>query len=125
MRTLPARDGAIAAAIAFTARRPHARRGRDRSAGHVLGRGHRPVNRTLRFTQPVWWTGTSPDGKLLAVQTAPADGAENRFELVRIATGKVLQSHALPYGPSGVAFTRDGRELVALGCCCYRLRLER
>ena len=75
------------------------------------------VTRKLRFAQPVWWVVVSPDGKLLAVQTGPADGSDNHVEVVRIATGAVLQSHALPYGPSGVEFTHDGRELVALGCC--------
>jgi WD40 repeat protein len=117
VRTLPARDGTTAAAIAFM---PD---GRTLAAGGIDGRvtlwdaATGAVTRTLRFAQPVWWTAPSPDGNLLAVQTAPADGAENRIELVRIATGKVLQSHALPYGPSGVEFSRDGRELVALGCC--------
>ncbi len=36
--------------------------------------------------------------------------------MVQIPTGKVLQSHT-PHGPSGVEFSRDGRELVAPGCC--------
>jgi WD40 repeat protein len=75
------------------------------------------VTRTLRFAQPAWVTAASPDGRLLAVQTGPLDGSNNRVELVRISTGTVLQSHALPNGPSGVGFTPDGRELVALGCC--------
>jgi WD40 repeat protein len=75
------------------------------------------LTRTLRFAQPAWLTAASPDGKLLAVQTGPLDGSENRVEVVRLATGTVLQSHALPYGPGGVEFTHDGRELVALGCC--------
>jgi len=48
---------------------------------------------------------------------AGLDGASNRIEVVQLATGRVLQSHALPYGPSGVEFSPDGRELVGLGCC--------
>jgi WD40 repeat protein len=75
------------------------------------------VTRTLRFAQPVWWTAASPNGRLLAVQTGPFSGSDNRVEVVRIATGAVLQSHALPNGGGGVEFSRDGRELVALGCC--------
>jgi WD40 repeat protein len=75
------------------------------------------VTRTLRFAQPAWVANASPDGKLLAVQTGPLDGSANRVELVRISTGAVLQSHALPYGGGGVEFTPDGRELVALACC--------
>jgi WD40 repeat protein/class 3 adenylate cyclase len=117
VRTLPARDGSTAAAIAFM---PD---GRTLVTGGInrqvtfwdVGTGR--VTRTLRFSEPVWWVDASPDGRLLAVQTAPADAADNRIELVRIDTGKVLQSHALPYGPSGVELSRDGRELVALGCC--------
>jgi WD40 repeat protein len=117
VRTLPARDGSIAAAITFM---PD---GRTLVTGGINRRltfwdvDTGRVTRTLRFAEPVWWTDASPDGKLLAVQTAPADGADNRIELVRIATGKVLQSHSLPYGPNGVEFSRDGRELVGLGCC--------
>ncbi len=117
LRTLPARDGSTAAAISFM---PDGRT-------LVTGGVNREVTlwdvttgqatRTLRFSEPVWWTAPSPDGKLLAIQTAPLDGSANRVEVMRVATGAVLQSHALPYGPSGVAFSRDGHELLALGCC--------
>jgi len=65
----------------------------------------------------VWWTAPSPDGTLLAVQTWASDSADNRVDVVRIATGQVLQSHTVAHGPNGVAFTPDGRELIALGCC--------
>jgi WD40 repeat protein len=116
-RTLAARDGPTAAAISFM---PD---GRTLATGGVNRRvtfwdvDSGRVTRTLRFGGPVWWTAASPDGQLLAVQTGPADGSDNHVELVRIATGKVLQSHRVPHGPSGVEFSRDGRELVALGCC--------
>ena len=117
VRTLPARDGSTAAAISFM---PD---GRTLVTGGINGRvsfwdvSSGRVMRTLRFAQQVWWTAASPDGKLLAVQTAPSDAANNHVEVVRISTGAVLQSHPLPYGPNGVEFTHDGRELVALGCC--------
>jgi len=88
--------------------RSHAR------AADALSSGR--VTRTLRFAQPVSWFAASPDGKLLAVQTAPTDGSDNRVEVVRIATGAVLQSHPLAYAACGVEFTHDGREVVALGC---------
>jgi WD40 repeat protein/class 3 adenylate cyclase len=126
VRTLPARDGKVAWAISFM---PD---GRTLITGGANGRvsfwdvGSGRVMRTLRFAQPVWWTAVSPDGILLAVQTGPADACSsskpsgscnNRVDVVQIATGKVLQSHALAYGPNGVEFSHDGRELVALGCC--------
>ncbi|HYB30249.1 MAG TPA: protein kinase [Solirubrobacteraceae bacterium] len=117
VRTLPTRDGSGAAAISFM---PDGRTlitgGANRQLGFWDVNSGR-VTRTLRFAQPVWWTAASPDGRLLAVQTGPADGPDNHVEVVRIATGAVLQSHALPYEPGGVEFTHDGRELVALGCC--------
>ena len=117
VRTLPARDGATSAALSFL---PD---GRTLITGGVnrrvtfwdLSTGR--VTRTLRFADPVWWTTASPDGKLLAVQTQAANSPDTRVEVVRIATAKVLQTHTLRHGPSGVAFTRDGREIVALGCC--------
>jgi WD40 repeat protein/class 3 adenylate cyclase/tRNA A-37 threonylcarbamoyl transferase component Bud32 len=116
-RTLPARDGATAAAISFM---PD---GRTLVTGGINRRvtfwdvttGR--VTRTLRFADPVWWTAVSPDGKLLAVQTWAANSSDNRVEVVQVATGKVLQSHTVPHGPNGVEFSRDGRELIALGCC--------
>ena len=117
VRTLPARDESTAAAISFM---PD---GRTLVTGGVNGQvsfwavDSGRVTHTLRFAQSVWWTAASPDGRLLAVQTGPADGSDNHVEVVRISTGKVLQSHALPYGPNGVELSRDGRELVALGCC--------
>jgi WD40 repeat protein len=118
VRTLPARDGSTAAAISFMPG------GRTLLTGGINRRvsfwdaSSGLVTRTLRFAQPVWWTAASPDGKLLAVQTGPADDASNsHVEVVRIATGEVLQSHALAYAPGGVEFTHDGRELVALACC--------
>ena len=114
-RTLPARDGSTAAAMSFM---PD---GRTLVTGGVNGRvsfwdvSSGRVTRTLRFAPPVWWTAASPDGKLLAVQTGPAHGSD--IEVVRIATGAVLQRHTLPHAPAGVEFSHDGRELVALGCC--------
>jgi WD40 repeat protein/class 3 adenylate cyclase/tRNA A-37 threonylcarbamoyl transferase component Bud32 len=116
-QTLPARDSATSAAIAFL---PD---GRTLVTGGInrrvtlwdLSTGR--VTRTLRFADPVWWTAASPDGKLLAVQTRAADSPDSRVEVVQIATGKVLQTHTVRHGPNGVEFTPDGHELVALGCC--------
>jgi WD40 repeat protein/class 3 adenylate cyclase/tRNA A-37 threonylcarbamoyl transferase component Bud32 len=117
VRTLPARDGATAAAIAFM---PN---GRTLVTGGINRRvtfwdvATGRITRTLRFADPVWGVAASPDGTSLAVQTWAADSSENRIEVVQLATGKVVQSHTVPHGPNGVDFTHDGRELIALGCC--------
>jgi WD40 repeat protein/class 3 adenylate cyclase len=126
IRTLPARNGAIANAISFL---PDGRtlitggsNGRvtfwDPSAGRLT--------RTLRFADPVEWTAITPDAKLLAVLTQAADSTTSHVKLVDIATGKVIRdhlvSHATPLtnstpGAAGLEFSRDGREVIALGCC--------
>jgi class 3 adenylate cyclase/WD40 repeat protein/tRNA A-37 threonylcarbamoyl transferase component Bud32 len=73
--------------------------------------------RTLRFADPVGWLAASPDGKLLAVQTQAVHSSDSRVDVVRIATGQVLQSHPVADGTGAVEFSPDGREVVALGCC--------
>jgi WD40 repeat protein len=115
-RTLPARDGNDAFAMFMPDGRTLVTAGGNRRVSFWDVDSGR-VTRTLPFTQPYVGFAASPDGKLLAVQTGPADGSDNHVEVVRISTGAVLQSHALPYGGGGVEFTHDGRELVALGCC--------
>jgi WD40 repeat protein len=117
VRTLPARDGPILTAVSFMPDGRTLVTGGDNHDVSFWAMDSGRVTRTLRFAEPVWWTAASPDGKLLAVQTGPLDGASNRIELVRISTGAVLQSHRLPYAAGGVKFSPDGRELVALGCC--------
>jgi WD40 repeat protein/class 3 adenylate cyclase/tRNA A-37 threonylcarbamoyl transferase component Bud32 len=117
VRTLPARDGADAAAIAFEPG------GRTLITGGVnrnvtfwdVATGR--VTRTLRFADPVWWVAESPDGKLLAVQTWVNNSASNRIAVVDLATGKPVRRYTVPNGPNGVEFSPDGRELFALGCC--------
>ena len=116
-RTLPARDGRDANAVSFL---PDGRTlANGGSNGKVTlwdvrtGR----VARELRFSDPVVWTAASPDGKLLAVQTQSAGSPDSRVEVVQIANGRVLQSHIVRHGFGGLAFSPDGGELVALGCC--------
>jgi WD40 repeat protein len=117
VRTLPARDGRTSAAISFM---PD---GRTLVTGGTNGRvtfwdvATGRVTRTLRFAKQVWSVAVSPDAKLLAVQSSPADYSSNRVVVVQLATGKLLQTHFLPHGPNGVEFSPDGRELFALGCC--------
>jgi WD40 repeat protein/class 3 adenylate cyclase len=126
IKTLPARNGAIANAIAFL---PDGRTlltgGTNRRVTFWDLSADR-VTRTLRFAEPVWWTAVSPDGKLLAVLTQAADSTTSHIQVVDIATGRVLQNHLVPHatplnaatgGTAGLEFSRDGRELAALGCC--------
>jgi WD40 repeat protein len=116
-RTLPAREGAFANALAF------APGGRTLIAGGSNGHvvfwdvGSGRVERTLEFTDPVYWSAASPDGNLLAVQTQADNSSDSRVDVVRIATGEVLQSHLVRHGYAGIEFSRDGREIVAVGCC--------
>jgi WD40 repeat protein len=116
-RTLPARDGATAPAIAFM---PD---GRTLVTGGTNGDvtfwdvDSGTVIRTLHFAQPVGWVASSPDGKLVAIQTGPLNGSMSRVDVVRLSDDTVVQRHPLPSGSSGVEFSHDGRELVALACC--------
>jgi WD40 repeat protein len=117
VRTLPARDGRDADAVAFL---PDGRTLVDGgSSGKVTlwdtstGR----VARELRFSDPVVWSAASADGKLLAIQTQPARSPGSRVDVVQIANGRVLQSHTLRNGFGGLDFSPHGGELVALGCC--------
>ena len=113
-RTLPAREGAIANAIAL------APGGRTLVAGGTNRRivfwdiRTARVTRTLRFGDPVWRTAVSPDGTLLAVQTQANRGANGRVRWFGSAA-EGAPIHALSHGCDGVEFTPDGRELVALG----------
>ena len=116
-RTLPARGGAIANALSFMPG------GRTLVTGGVNGRvtfwnvGTGSVTRTLRFSDPVYLSAISPDGSVLAVQTQADKSPDTHVEMRSVATGKVLLNRVVPHGYAGLEFTRDGRELVALGCC--------
>ena len=115
--TLPARDGSLAPAIAFF---PD---GRTLVTGGVTGRltvwdtsSHR-VLRTIKIGAPVAGADVSRDGRLIAVQTQ-AQGSTDSVVQVRPASGgKPLWSRQLADGASGVYFSPNGREVVALGCC--------
>ena len=111
---LPARDGTSAEAMAFT---PDGRRlATGGNAGTVTIRDvrSRAVVRRLRFPGPVDTVAFSPDGTLLAVRFTPEGAAESTVEV------RALRSNARVYvktvageGPGDLAFTRDGRVLVA------------
>jgi WD40 repeat protein len=114
---LPPRDGVAADAVSFT---PD---GRTVVDGGTNGRvtmwdvDSRRITHEYRFTGTVEWTAVSPDGRLLAVQTQGTQSTDSHLQLVRIATGAVVAEHVVEDGSAGAAFTPDGREVVALGCC--------
>ena len=116
-RTLPARGGAITNALSFMPG------GRTLVTGGVNGRvtfwnmSTGSITRTLRFSDPVYLSAISPDGSLLAVQTQADKSPDTHVEMVSVATGKVLLNRVVPHGYAGLEFTRNGSELVALGCC--------
>ena len=115
--TLPARNGSLAPAVAFF---PD---GRTLVTGGATGRltvwgtsSHR-VLRTSKIGAPVTGADVSRDGRLIAVQTQ-AQGSTGSVVQVRSASGgKPLWSRQLTDGASGVYFSPNGREVVALGCC--------
>jgi class 3 adenylate cyclase/WD40 repeat protein/tRNA A-37 threonylcarbamoyl transferase component Bud32 len=117
VKMLPARDGNIADAVSFM---PGGRTLIDGgSNGHVTlwDVASWRATETLRFSQPVQLTAPSPDGRLLAVQTQSQTSSSSHVAIVRLASGRVLQTHTVPDGSGGLRFSRDGRELVAVGCC--------
>jgi WD40 repeat protein len=119
-RTLPARNGAFANGLSFL---PDGRTlvtgGTNRHVTFWDLTTDR-VTRTLRLADPVWWTAVSPDSRLLAVQTQAANSLDSRVDMIQIATGKVVLTKTVHDGYGGVEFSRDGHELVALGCCAPR-----
>ena len=115
---LRALDGTSAEAMAFT---PDGRRlATGGNAGTVTIRDVRShaVVRRLRLPAPVDTVAFSPDGALLAVRYTREGTAESTVEV------RALRSKARVYvktvageGPGDLAFTRDGRVLVASACC--------
>ena len=116
-RVLPPRDGAVADAVSFLPRGHTVVDGG--SNGHVTlwDLATWRTTRTLRFSAPVQLTAPSPDGRLLGVQTQANTSSSSRVAIVQLATGRLLQTHRIPDGSGGLQFSRDGRELIAVGCC--------
>jgi WD40 repeat protein len=114
---LPARNGPLANAIAFS---PD---GRTLVTGGVTSTltlwdvGTRSVSRTIAVGQPVWWTAVSPSGRLLAVQSQGKASSNSTVEVRPVAGGPPAWTHNLPDGTGGLYFSPDGRLVAALGCC--------
>ena len=115
--TLPATRGLLANGLAFT---PDGRTLITGDAGgniiiwdvRTLG-----VLRRLRLPDPVYWLAVSPDTKLLAVQTQAINSTDTTVEVLDFSTGAALHTYTVPDGSAGLAYSSDGQELAALGCC--------
>jgi WD40 repeat protein len=73
--------------------------------------------RRLRFPAPVSAVAFSPDGRLLAVQHKPDDAAESQVEVIRLRSNTRELTRTIAGTGVDLAFTRDGRVLVASACC--------
>jgi WD40 repeat protein len=114
--TLPATKGLVANGLAFT---PGGELVTGDEGGNITfwDPQTRAVLRKLRVADPVNFLAVSPDGKLLALQMQAADSSNTVVAVIDLATGATVHSYTVPDGSGGVAFSPDGRELAALGCC--------
>jgi WD40 repeat protein len=114
---LPARNGPVANAIAFSSD------GRTLLTGGVAGSltlwdvGSRSVLRTIRIGQPIWWAAASPDRRLLAVQTQRPGSSASEVLVRPVTGGAPLWTHPLRNGMGGLYFSPNGQLVAALGCC--------
>jgi WD40 repeat protein len=114
---LPARDGTSAEAMAFM---PDGRRlATGGNAGTVTIRDvrSRAIVRRLSFGAPVNGVAFSPDGRLIAVQHKREEAAEATVEVRMLRSDARVYVKTVAGGPRDLAFTRDGRFLVASACC--------
>jgi WD40 repeat protein len=118
--TLPARNGPLANAIAFFPDGHTLLTGGDDGNLTLWDVRTHTVLQTIRLGQPVWWAAVSPDGRLLAAQTAQSQGSTTSQVQVRTMGGRKLWSNEVSDGTGGLYFAPDGRALAALGCCTSR-----
>lgn len=115
--TLPARNGPVANAIAFSSD------GRTLLTGGVAGTltlwnvSRHAVLRTIKVGQPVWWVAASPSGRLAAVQSQGQGSSASKVQVRPVTGGPPLWTHDLPHGTGGLYFSPNGRIVAALGCC--------
>ncbi|MGN6170855.1 MAG: TIR domain-containing protein, partial [Solirubrobacteraceae bacterium] len=103
--TLPARAGAIAAALAFS---PD---GRTRVTGGITGyltlwdTAARKVTRRIKVGAPVWYADVSPDGRLLGAQTQAQNATAAHVQVRTVVGGKPLWTRVVPDGTGGLYFS--------------------
>jgi WD40 repeat protein len=73
--------------------------------------------RRLSFGAPVNGVAFSPDGRLIAVQHKREEAAEATVEVRMLRSDARVYVKTVAGGPRDLAFTRDGRFLVASACC--------
>ena len=71
----------------------------------------------LRFSEPVVAVAVSPDGRLLAVQRLRENASDAHVEVRDLGSEQTVRTHTLRFGGGDLAFTPDGKLLVATGCC--------
>ena len=113
---VPARNGEAAEGIAFT------EDGRLITGGFagtvtIWDLQRREVAQRLRYEGPVYATAVSPDGALLAATVGSEGEAGVRLVVRELSSERVLYGHELRSGAGDLAFSADGRTVVASACC--------
>ena len=67
--------------------------------------------------EPVAAVAVSPDGRVCRPAAARGGRRESHVEVRDLSSDETVRTHTLRIGVGDLAFTRDGRVLVAGGCC--------
>ena len=113
---VPARNGAPAEGLAFTAD------GRLITGGfsgtvRIWDIDRREVAQRLRYDGPVYSTAVSSDGALLAATVGSEDKVGVQLVVRDLPSERVRYRRDLPNGAGELAFSADGGAVVASGCC--------
>jgi WD40 repeat protein len=114
---LPAKNGGQGEGLAFTSDGRRLATGGIARTVTIWDVRSQAVVRRLRFSDPVAAVAVSPDGRLLAVQQQADKRRDARVEVRDLGSGRTVFTHRLRFGIGDLAFTHDGRALVASACC--------